>query len=148
MGLFIRSVRKYNALEKIPVKVGSQLDLYHSERHMLDEIGLNPAMNVTDFANALGVTKGAVSQVVKKLERKGVVRRYKKENSEKEVLIELTETGRAIYLEHRRTNEETIKPLLRELENHPDDKVQFLVEMFRWIDGFLDRSRRDMKEHH
>ena len=148
MELFIRSVRKYNALEKIPVKVGPRHDLYHSERHMLDEIGDKPETNVTDFASALGVTKGAVSQLVKKLEGKGVVRRYKKGSSEKEVFVALTKAGKAVYLKHRKTNAETIKPLLRELEKYPDDKVQFLLDMFYWIDAFLAQSGKDMEGRH
>ena len=146
MELFIRAVGKYNALEKIPVKVGPKHALYHSERHMLDTIGGHPGMNVTDFARALGVTKGAISQVVKKLEAKGVVRRYKSGTNGKEVLLELTATGRDVYSEHQKTNEETLGPLLRELEKYPDDKVRFLLAMFKWIDGFLDRSGKDVKE--
>ena len=146
MELFIGVVRKYNALEKIPVKVSSRHDLFHSERHMLDKIGDHPAMNVSDFAKALGVTKGAVSQVVKKLEGKGVVRRYKSGTNEKEVFLELTQTGREIYLEHKKTNERTIEPLLDELKKYPDDKIRFLIAMFRWIDEFLDQSKKRMKE--
>lgn len=146
MELFIGMVGKYNTLEKVPVKVSSRHDLYHSERHMLDKIGDHPALNVTDFARALGVTKGAVSQVVKKLEGKGVVRRYKSGTNEKEVFLELTETGREIYLEHKKTNDKTIEPLLNELKKYPDDKIQFLLAMFKWIDGFLDESGKKMKE--
>jgi DNA-binding MarR family transcriptional regulator len=140
MELFIGAVSKYNALGKLPVKINSKHDLYHSERHMLDKIGDHPALNVTDFAKALGVTKGAVSQVVKKLEGKGVVRRYKSGTNEKEVFLELTETGRKIYLEHKKTNDKTLEPLLDELKKHPDDKIKFLIEMFKWIDGYLVQS--------
>ncbi len=142
MELFIRAVSKYNALEKIPSKTGLKHSLYHSERHMLDKIGDHPDMNVTDFAGKLGITKGAVSQVVKKLEAKGVVKRYKKGTNGKEVFLELTDAGRAVYLAHKKTNEETIKPLLKELSKYSDDKVQFLLSMFKWIDGFLDQSRK------
>ncbi len=145
MELFIRSVRRYNNLEKVPVSVRSRQALYHSERHMLDKIGDHPAMNITDFATELGVTKGAVSQVVRKLEAKGVIRRYKSGGNGKEVFLELTEAGRAAYLVHKKTNEETIKPLLKELNKYSDDKVRFLVSMFRWIEGFLDRSGKEMK---
>ncbi len=142
MELFIRAVRKYNNLEKVPVRVRSKHALYHSERHMLDKIGDYPGMNMTDFALELGVTKGAVSQVVKKLETKGVIRRYKGKDNGKEVFLELTEAGRTVYLAHKETNEETIKPLVTELSKYPDDKVRFLISMFRWIDGFLEQSGR------
>ncbi len=145
MELFIRTVRRYNSLERVPVKMRSRHALYHSERHMLDKIGECPAMNITDFAAELGVTKGAVSQVVKKLEAKGVIRRYRSGDNGKEVFLELTGAGRAVYLAHKETNEKTIRPLVKELEKYPDDKVRFLIAMFRWIDGFLEQSGREMK---
>jgi DNA-binding MarR family transcriptional regulator len=148
MEIFIRAVTKYNALEKIPVKRGTKYPLYHSERHMIDTIGDHPGMNVTEFANALGVTKGAISQVVKKLEKKGVVKRYKKGDNDKEVLLELTREGLKLYDKHKQINEETIKPLYKELSKYSDDKVKSFLSMFRWIENYLDKSKQRMKEHH
>ncbi len=147
MDLFIRVVNKYNGLEKVPVKHSPGLGLYHSERHMLDTVGVNPDMNMTELARASGVTKGAISQIVKKLETKGVIRRYKKASNDKEVFIELTETGKKICEERRRTNKETIRPLREELESHADEHVAFLVHMFRWLDEFMDQAAKIMKSH-
>jgi DNA-binding MarR family transcriptional regulator len=147
MELFIRVVNKYNSLEKIPVKYGKIPNLYHSERHMLDMIGDNPGMNITGLAKNVGVTKGAISQVVKKLEKKGVVRRYKDIDNDKEVFIELTKSGRDIYQKHKEVNNETIRPLYDELKKYPEEKVEFLIKMFKWIEGFLDESRKKMQAH-
>jgi DNA-binding MarR family transcriptional regulator len=147
MELFIRIVNKYNGLEKIPVKHSPDLGLYHSERHMLDMVGDNPHMNITELARASGVTKGAISQMVKKLETKGVIRRYKKAANDKEVFMELTETGQKICEERRRTNKETIRPLRELLELHSDENVAFLVQMFHWLDEFLDRAPKMLKSH-
>jgi len=148
MELFIRAVHKYNALEKTPSKLGSKHNLYHSERHFLDKIGDNPGMNITEFAGAAGITKGAVSQVVKKLENKSLVKRYKSSVNDKEVFVELTRTGRDIYIQHKKKNEETIGPLIEELKKYPDDKVDFMVTMFTWICNYLDESnKRHVKEH-
>jgi DNA-binding MarR family transcriptional regulator len=148
MEIFIRAVAKYIALEKIPVKLGTKHPLYHSERHMIDKIGDHPGMNVTEFANISGVTKGAISQVVKKLEKKGVVKRYKKGDNDKEVLLELTREGLKLYEKHKQVNEETIKPLYNELSKYSDDKVKFFISMFRWIEDYLDESKERMEEHH
>src|SRR3990170_2985269 len=114
--LFIQAVNKYNALEKIPVRVSAKHDLYHSEKHFLDKIGDHPGVNVTEFARAVGITKGAVSQFVKKLENKGLVRKYKGSGNDKEVFLELTRAGRDIYIKHKKKNEETIEPLIEELK--------------------------------
>ena len=59
--LLIKVVNRYNALERHAVSSGpgGRVKLYHSERHMIDVIGSRPAMNVTEFAVATRVTKGA-----------------------------------------------------------------------------------------
>ena len=146
--LFIRMVNKYNALEKIPARHGTKHNLYHSERHMLDKIGDNTGMNVTEFAAATGVTKGAISQLVSKLEKKGIVRRYKKSTNDKEVFLELTKSGQEVYKKHKEVSEQAITPLYNELSKHSDEKVAFLLTMFKWLDDYLDKSKKKMEEHH
>ena len=115
---------------------------------MLDKIGDNTGMNVTEFAAAAGVTKGAISQLVSKIEKKGIVRRYKKSTNDKEVFLELTKTGQKVHRQHKEINEQTIAPLEEELSKHSDEKVEFLLEMFKWFDDFLDQSKKKMEEHH
>jgi DNA-binding MarR family transcriptional regulator len=145
--LFIKLSNKYQALEKIPVDYGIGKNLYHSERHMLDAIGNNPGMNISELAGDQGVTKGAVSQIVKKLEGKQLIQRYKQAENDKEVFIELTELGEEIFSKHQRVNEESVIPLQEELLKYSDDKVYFLIEMFMWIDSYLDSARKQMLGH-
>ena len=145
--LFIRLANKYKALEKIPVDYGVGKDLYHSERHLIDQIGDHPEKNITELAKFMGVTKGAISQTVKKLENKDIVERYKGEGNEKEVFLQLTEIGMNVFNKHQEVNQETILPFYEELAKHPDDKVDFLKEIFKWMDGFLDESKAKMKSH-
>jgi DNA-binding MarR family transcriptional regulator len=137
--LLIQMVNKYNALEKAPVKLKKGHTLYHSERHMIDNIGANPEMNITEFAESLGVTKGAISQVVSKLEKKGMVKRRRKSD---------TREGVELYRMHKKVNEESLLPLYNKLKKHSDEEIDFLMDMFRWINGFLDSSRKRMEEHH
>ena len=147
MELFIQAAHRYHALEKIPAKTQAKHDLYHSERHWLDKIGSEPGMNVTEFARAAGITKGAVSQVVKKLEAKGFVRRYKGGDNNKEVFLELTRAGRELHVAHRKKNEETIKPLVEELKKYPDGSIKGFISLLAWISGYLEESREQMKGH-
>ena len=79
---FLKLVNKYNALGKHPLTYGTPYKFYHSERHMLDIVGDDPGLNITEFAKAAGVTKGAISQVVSKLEKKGALKIHKPTISE------------------------------------------------------------------
>ena len=145
--LFIRLANKCQSIERFPVDYGEGVILYHSERHMLDLIGNQPGMNMSDFAQLSGVTKGAISQVARKLENKDVVRRYKEGANDKEVFIELTRKGMVIYNKQQKVNQESIAPLYEELEKYSDDKVYFLLEMFKWFDIFLDTAKEQMVNH-
>jgi predicted MarR family transcription regulator len=82
---------------------------------------------------------------VSKLEKKGIVRRYKKSTNDKEVFLELTKTGQEVHRQHKEINEQTIKPLDEELSKHSDEEVEFLVTMFKWFDDFLDQSKKKME---
>lgn len=147
MELFLRAINKYNALEKVPHKHGAKGELYHSERHMLDMIAIRPELNITEHAEALGVTKGAISQVVAKLENKSLVKRLKKGGNDKAVYLELTKQGREVVEKRKQVNDETLQPLCEELQKHSDDRVDFLIAMFRWIDRHLDESKRKREGH-
>lgn len=144
---FLRLVNKYNALGKHPVTFGTQHQFYHSERHMLDIVGDCPDLNITEFAKAAGVTKGAISQVVAKLEKKGALKRYKSDENDKEIKIKLTPLGEKIYAHHQSVNAESIHHLWRELKEHPDDKIEFLLHMFKWFEEYFDESRERMRAH-
>lgn len=137
MELFLRMVNSYNAMEKMPSIHGKNDGLYHSERHMLDTIAKYPDLNMSEHAVALGVTKGAISQVVKKLDHKGFVKRYKKGDNDKAVYLELTERGKDMAEKRKKVNEETLKPLILKLHKHTDKEVDFLISMFRWINNYL-----------
>ena len=102
-------------------------------------------MNITEFARAAGQTKGAVSQVVKRLEAKGLVRRYKRGGNDKEVFVALTRSGREVYRRHRETNAETLEPLAAELQRYPDGTVDAFLSLFRWINAHLAQGRERMR---
>jgi DNA-binding MarR family transcriptional regulator len=148
MMIFLRIVSKYNSLEKIPVKHDALHAIFHSERHMLDRIGDTTDLNITELARSVGVTKGAISQVIKKLENKGLVRKFKKGSSDKEVFVELTDDGKRIHDERTKLNAETLIPLDEELSRYSDNEIALLISFFKWLDNFMDNSRKQMKSHH
>ncbi len=55
---------------KSPLDYGTDDLLYRSEVHTLEVIEKNPGINVTGIAKALDLTKGAVSQTIRKLVEK------------------------------------------------------------------------------
>ncbi len=77
VGSFQRAMEMAAELEKKPRDFGTGEKLYSAEIHMIEAIGEseneNQKVSVTDIADYFGITKGAVSQTLKKLESKEFV---------------------------------------------------------------------------
>ncbi|MCF8083209.1 MAG: MarR family transcriptional regulator [Deltaproteobacteria bacterium] len=135
---FIRIVSKYQALEKLPQDYGIGEVLYPAEIHAIEMIGKNPGMNVTELASGLGVTKGAVSQIIKKLNNKGLVAKYRDPRNEKAVLVGLTGRGRLAFDGHEAFHAQYDAEIMRLVSELPRHKVLFLREVFIKMEAAVD----------
>lgn len=79
--------------------------------HLIDVIGKHNNITTTEIAEILGVTKGAVSQMTSKLERRKFIKRKKDKGNEKEVHFFLTAEGLKVYQEHEKLHEELYSEL-------------------------------------
>lgn len=73
------------------------ISLYPSEIHLMLETKGEQAVNATKIADKLGITKGAVSQTLTRLEKKGIVKKIKDPNYKNELSIFLTPLGKRAY---------------------------------------------------
>ena len=71
--------------------------LTRAERDVLDEVGRYPGIGVGEIASNKGVTDGAVSQTLKKLTGRGLVRKQASPESEVRVCVYLTKEGEESY---------------------------------------------------
>lgn len=94
--LFNRILHLYSVIDKKPKNFGTGDLLYVSEIHAVYLIGSNPEINMTRLAELAGVTRGAVSQMVKRLVTKRYVAKFKVFNN-KEVNLRLTDKGYIIF---------------------------------------------------
>ena len=125
----VRVLSKTTENEKKARHFGVPELLHASEIHMVMHIGDNPGVHVSELARIAGVTRGAVSQLVGKLEKKGLVTKTESpENSLKKVPV-LTNKGNVAYYAHAQHHEEMDKELLEFVAQL--DKDQFaLIESF------------------
>ena len=72
---------------------GEGLALCHSEASFLDIIDRQPHINVSRISQELGITKGAVTQLYKKLHEAGFVEPFQREGNKKEKHFCLTPKG-------------------------------------------------------
>lgn len=83
-----------------PKDFGCGRPLFPAEVHTLTTIFYNPDVNTTELAALLGVTKGAVSQMINKLEAKKLIIKRFAPGSEKQRMFILTSNGRKAHEGH------------------------------------------------
>jgi DNA-binding MarR family transcriptional regulator len=93
--LFQSILHVYTVFEKQPIKFGTDSKLYVTEIQTVSVIGENPTANMTQLAEIMGVTRGAISQTVRKLVAKKLVVRTSSRN-QKEINLGLTDFGRLV----------------------------------------------------
>jgi DNA-binding MarR family transcriptional regulator len=100
IGRFFRVINKVNSRDRVPMDFGTGELLCMGEIHMIEAIGSRPGANVTAVAQGLGVTKGAVSQMVSRLAKKGYVRGETTKGGGNEVSLVLSVKGKTAYAGH------------------------------------------------
>lgn len=134
---FLRIINHYTIIEKEPKKYGTDEFFHKLEIHTIHAIGENLGINVTKLAKWHGITKSAVSQVVKTLEERDLIYRYQAPDNAKEVLFKLTEKGKKAYEGHKHYHEKLDAFLIEEIEKISEDKYQFLLDFFKMLEKNL-----------
>jgi len=94
--LFLKILDLYSVINKKPKDYGTGDLLYFTEIHTITVVGKNKKINITRLAEIMGVTKGAISQTVKKLVSKNLILKTNLRNR-KEINLSLTEKGRLAF---------------------------------------------------
>ncbi len=134
---FNRIINKFISIEKKPRDFDTGDLLYPSEIHNIEIIGRNPGINVTNLAKTLGVTKGAVSQIVNKLERKNLVEKSRDNNNEKEVILKLQKKGEIAFKGHESFHAKFYSEIMDEVDDMTPEQVVFFQNILVKIDKYL-----------
>lgn len=74
--------------------------LYQSESKVIQYVGETPGITAADLTKPMGITASAVSQIIKKLRKKGWILQKKNEDNYREYNLYLTQEGEEIFSLH------------------------------------------------
>ncbi len=97
LGQLILQLRK---LESSPKFYGTEAALTPSEIHTIDAIGEDGGVLMKELAARLAITKGAVTQIVDRLEAKALAKRSPHPHISRGILVSLTDSGIDAYRAH------------------------------------------------
>jgi DNA-binding MarR family transcriptional regulator len=137
MPQFSKVSKLWQQLESKPRKLGTENDLSGSEIHLIAVVGQKEGLSVTDLAKHLGITKGAVSQTLKKLDGKGLVLKETDPTNTSRITVSLSTKGKVAYYSHLQWHE-TVDGGFRDYFVHlPEEKIRFLEEFLSNLERFL-----------
>ena len=121
------------------------LDEYgYSETHCIDFIGRLELPNVTKVAEHMGMTRGAISKMTKKLLAKGLIEKYTLESNKKEVYFRLTEQGKLLFEEHDKRHRRWEKRDMEFLTRYSKEEVETVYQFMKEFNGYLETQIEEL----
>ena len=132
-----RVVGRLAAMQQAPREYGTGVPLHGGEIHTIQAIGKSIGTNVTQLAERMGVTKGAVSQMVSKLAEKGMVRKARAQDNAKEVVLSLTELGRIGLRNHEKFDLDVLESVREYCGSDLESKLSTFLSVMTDFDAIL-----------
>lgn len=142
----LRVVYTFFEIDKKTRYYGTDVPLFPSEIHMINKIKQNEGIHVTGLANILNVTKGAVSQTIMKLEKKGLIQKEKDLYNQSRLVLKLTAKGETAYQNHEKFHEK-IEVMLNEIvKDAPKKKVKFFKDVLITLEERLELFKKEVEQ--
>lgn len=117
--------------KKKPKDYGNGILLYHAEVQLLDTISRYPEENVSGLSELLGITKGAITQIVEKLRHKELIITVSRKDNKKEKYFCLTDQGQIWMATHRSLHKQSNESICNFINTLNPNEVD---AVFRFLD--------------
>lgn len=121
--------RVTNEYESIPKNYSTDEAVYMIEMHTLDAIGKQQGITVSDLARKMNRTKGAVSQKIDKLEKKGFITKEVSKDHFREKNLFLTDKGKQVFDFHKQLDEHFFQLFLGALSEYSEADFQKMIKL-------------------
>lgn len=138
-------VYKYMQTETIQRNYGTDIMITQVEIHTIEAIGNHNGISITELAANRHKTKGAVSQLIYKLVKKGLVKKTVSETSDAQVSLYLTPLGQQAYEGHKKLHEQINDEVFVALREMSDSAYNDLFLILSKFEKFLDKQISENK---
>jgi len=134
---FSRVSKLWQKVDSQPRNLGTDTKFTRPEIHVIELVGQNEGLSVTDLAKHLGITKGAGSQTLKRLEAKEVVVKKVDPANTSRITVSLSTKGKVAYYSHLQWHEAVDGGFRDYFVNLPEEKIRFMDEFLSLLEQFL-----------
>lgn len=131
-------VAKFTEIEQQSRFFGTDVEIHNAEIHMIMAIHDVEGIHVTGLADRLHITKGSVSELLRKLEQKKLIHKDTDPLKLSRINIYLTEKGRIAH-EHHLLYHERINGMIDQVMSHySSEQIEFLNHFLNNVRSGLD----------
>ena len=134
-----RTINKLIFLEKKSIVEIDGVRLFPSEIHLLLVIAEDRLINAITMAKKLGISKGAVSQTLTRLENKGILTKEKDPAYKNEITAHFTPLGEAALQQHYTRQATLLAEYDAYLETLSKADKQVIQKFLLHVEAFIDR---------
>ena len=138
--LLLRIALQCGEIEARIRNYGTDVSIHPAEIHMIKTLKECGESHISGLAARLGVTKGAVSQLVAKLHKKGLVEKDKDDAKLSKLKVRLTAKGETAHARHQHLHTRFDTITEEELAGYPDEYREFLCAFLKKISGRLEKE--------
>jgi len=140
MEKFMLLVEKISNTTKRYHTFDTDVNIYRSEIHIIHMIGDRKETHISEISRLIGVTKGTVSQIVKRLEDKGLVKKCVDKRNNTRQLVSLTDKGVTAFHAHIEYHQRLHEDMLVFLQGLSSENKVIIEE-------FIDRAHSMIADH-
>ncbi|NLG02416.1 MAG: MarR family transcriptional regulator [Clostridia bacterium] len=134
----LKLIMRYLELDRKTQYYGTDKPIYYSEIHMISAIAQKPDINVKGLAEEFKITSASVSEMLTKLNKKGMVNKAVDKNHPVSLKLSLTEKGKRAHEEHMRYHSKLEQMVIEELSDASDEQIQTIVDFLNHMRNRLD----------
>lgn len=106
-----------------------ELLLYPVETHIIKIVGNHNEITTSEIARILNRTVSACSQILKRLEQKGLIYKKKNPHNNRKYHLSLSEKGKNIFYQHDQMEKEILKRYYQNMKMFNDEELKIYIRI-------------------
>ncbi len=141
--VLIKSYNEYAHLHTRQLPYGTEETFSLAQIQVIEAIMRGRDNNMKDLAKDLGITKGSLTKNIKKLEIRGLVKRFKQPENKKEVYVEVTPRGVELYNQYLKfIFKNLFQKIYEKFDETTPEEMNRLRETFQIANRFLEEMNQ------
>lgn len=117
----------------------------YSEVHTLVAVEELAEPNLAEIARRMNLSRGAVSKLAKRLEEKGLLESYRREDNRQKVFLRLTERGKQLFGEHEKRHKAWLERDRAFLSCFAKREVEFVARFMGEYNEYLNGKIKELE---